>query len=310
MFFLNLPIGIVGLVLVLLLLPDYRSRNTKPLDLVGMILFGSGIALLSYVLEIFGDHRLSLGEILGLSTLAISLLVGYGLYASRTVYPLLDLALFRIRTFSAAVSGGFFTRLGIGGFPFLLPLLYQVGLGFTPIQSGLLIMPQAIAALATKFLLPFILARFGYRMVLIGNTVMLGLLMTAFALIGPDTSVWAIVALGACNGIVQSLQYTSMNTLVYSDIPQSRASNASSLSGALQQLSISFGIAAAGLTTVLFVPQSVRSNPAEFLHGIHEAFVALGTFTVLSSVLFWRLRSQDGGAVSLKREVRIGGQGA
>jgi MFS family permease len=171
-------------------------------------------------------------------------------------------------------------------------------------------MPQAIAALATKFLLPFILARFGYRMVLIGNTVMLGLLMTAFALIGPDTSVWAIVALGACNGIVQSLQYTSMNTLVYSDIPQSRASNASSLSGALQQLSISFGIAAAGLTTVLFVPQSVRSNPAEFLHGIHEAFVALGTFTVLSSVLFWRLRSQDGGAVSLKREVRIGGQGA
>ncbi len=302
-FFLNLPIGIAGFVLVLLLLPDYRSRTTKPLDLVGMILFGSGIALLSYVLEIFGDHRLRAAEVLGLAALAISLLVGYGLYASRIAHPLLDLALFRIRTFSTAVSGGFFTRLGIAGFPFLLPLLYQVGLGFTPIQSGLLMIPQAIAALGTKFLLPFILARFGYRMVLVGNTVILGLLMTLYALIGPETPLWAIVALGACNGIVQSLQYTSMNTLVYSDIPQSRASNASSLSGSLQQLSISFGVAAAGLTAAFFVPLSVRANPAEFLSGIHAAFIALGTFTVLASVLFWRLRSQDGGAVSRRREV-------
>ena len=94
-----------------------------------MILFGSGIALLSYVLEIFGDHRVRAAEVLGLAALAIALLVGYGLYASRIAYPLLDLALFRIRTFSTAVSGGFFTRLGMGGVPFLLPLLYQVGLG-------------------------------------------------------------------------------------------------------------------------------------------------------------------------------------
>jgi hypothetical protein len=103
--------------------------------------------LLSYVLEIFGEHALSLGEILGLLSISLALIVGYGFHATQTTFPLLQLCLFRIRTFSAAVGGSFFTRLGIGGVPFLLPLLYQVGLGFTPVQSGLLIMPQAIAAM-------------------------------------------------------------------------------------------------------------------------------------------------------------------
>jgi EmrB/QacA subfamily drug resistance transporter len=122
-FFLNLPIGIVGLVMVYLHLPDYREENRNPLDIVGLILFGSGISLLSYVLEIFGDHTLGLAEILGLLTLSLALIAGYGLHAKLNVFPLLQMSLFRIRTFSAAVSGSFFTRLGIGGVPFLLPLL-------------------------------------------------------------------------------------------------------------------------------------------------------------------------------------------
>ena len=159
-FFVNLPIGLAGLYLVYLHLPDYRE-HTNPLDVIGLILFGSGVALLSYVLEIFGEHTLSAREILGLLALSILLLAGYGLHTSRTAFPLLPLALFRIRTFRAAVSGSFFTRLGIGGIPFLFPLLYQVGLGFTPIQSGLLMMPQAIAAMSLKLTMPAILARFG-----------------------------------------------------------------------------------------------------------------------------------------------------
>ncbi len=189
-FFVNLPIGIAGLVLVHLHLPDYREQNTHPLDIVGLILFGSGIALLSYVLEIFGDHSLGPGEILGLLALSLTLIAGYGLHGTRTAFPLLQLGLFRIRTFSAAVSGSFFTRLGIGGVPFLLPLLYQVGLGFTPVQSGLLIMPQAVAAMSTKLLMPRILDRVGYRGVLISNTIVLGLLLMLFATIGLATPIW------------------------------------------------------------------------------------------------------------------------
>src|SRR6201999_4410816 len=101
-------------------------------------------------LEVFGEHTLSIREILGLLALAILLLAGYGFHAAKTPFPLLALKLFHIRTFRAAVNGSFFTRIGIGGIPFVLPLLYQVGLGFTPIQSGLMMMPQAIAAISLK----------------------------------------------------------------------------------------------------------------------------------------------------------------
>jgi EmrB/QacA subfamily drug resistance transporter len=128
-FFLNIPIGLIGLMMVYLHLPDYREK-THPLDTVGLILFGSGIALLSYVLEVFGEHTLSVREILGLLALSLALLAGYWLHAKSLAFPLLQLGLFKIRTFRAAVNGSFFTRLGIGGVPFLLPLLYQVGLGF------------------------------------------------------------------------------------------------------------------------------------------------------------------------------------
>ena len=111
-FFLNIPVGIAGLILVYLHLPDYRERTSRPLDMVGLILFGSGIALLSYVLEIFGEHGLGTGEVIGLLAISLILLLGYGLHAERTAHPLLQLGLFRIRTFAAAVGGSFFTRLG------------------------------------------------------------------------------------------------------------------------------------------------------------------------------------------------------
>ena len=149
-FFVNIPIGLLGLYLVYRHLPDYREKETHPLDILGLVLFSSGIALLSYVLEIFGKHTLGWPAMLGLLLLSAALLTGYGLRATHTRFPLLRLALFGIRTFRAAVSGGFFTRLGLGGIPFIFPLLYQVGLGFTPIESGLLMVPQAIAAMSIK----------------------------------------------------------------------------------------------------------------------------------------------------------------
>jgi EmrB/QacA subfamily drug resistance transporter len=301
-FFVNIPIGLIGLLMVYLHLPDYREENTKPLDIVGLILFGSGIALLSYVLEIFGEHTLGTGQVLGLLAVSLSLIGGYLFHASEIAYPLLRLSLFRIRTFSAAVLGGFFTRLGIGGVPFLLPLLYQVGLGFTPIQSGLLIMPQALASMSTKFLLPKILNRLGYRGVLISNTVILGLLLLLFATVGQHTPVWIIVIQAFCYGAFTSLQYTSMNTLVYADVSEEETSSASSIASTMQQMSISFGVATAGLATALFVPRD-HSNPVEMIHGVHEALVVLGVFTILSTVIFSKLKSSDGQNVSQQKAV-------
>ncbi len=305
-FFLNIPIGIMGLILVYLHLPDYHNDKTPPLDVVGLSLFGSGVALLSYVLEIFGEHTLSAAEMSGLLALSIALLAGYGIHGSGMPFPLLKLRLFSIRTFRAAVSGSFFTRLGIGGVPFLLPLLYQVGLGFTPIQSGLLVMPQAIASMSMKALMPRILRSIGYRGVLISNTLILGILLMAFATIGLRTPVWMIVLLALLYGAFTSLQYTSMSTLVFADIAEEDASGASSIASTAQQMSISFGVAAAGLATAFFIPTS-RSNSAEMIHGIHKALIALGILTILSTIVFSSLKSGDGDDVSLHKVLHPGG---
>jgi EmrB/QacA subfamily drug resistance transporter len=300
-FFLNIPIGLAGLLLVYLHLPDYRGKHVEPLDFIGLVLFGSGIGLLSYVLEIFGEHTLGSTEMAGLLGISLALLAAYGMHGTRTPFPLLQLSLFHIRTFRASVSGSFFTRLGIGGVPFLLPLLYQVGLGFSPIVSGLLIMPQAIAAMAMKLIMPRLLTNVGYRGVLISNTVILGLLLMLFATIGPHTPVWLIVALAFCYGCFTSLQYTSMNTLVYADINEAQTSNASSIASTMQQMSISFGVATASLAAAFFIPDRFHSSAPQMIHGIHEAFLVLGGLTILSTAVFLELKSGDGAEVSQQK---------
>ena len=296
-FFINVPIGLLGLYFVYRYLPDYRERVDQ-LDIIGMILFGAGVALLSYVLEVFGEHTLSAGEILGLLALSIVLLLGYGRHATTTRHPLLRLGLFRIRTFRAAITGGFITRLGVGGMPFLLPLLYQVGLGYTPVQSGFLIMPQALAAMSLKMSMPLVLTRFGYRRVLISNTVIIGVVLVLFATIGPGTPVWLIVLQAFCFGFFSSLQYTSMNTLVYADVSESDTSMASTIASTVQQMSISFGVAAASLVAALFIPDRFKSDSSQLIHGVHQAFIVLGGLTVLSTIVFRELKTNDGDNVS------------
>ena len=297
-FFVNLPIGLLGLYLVYRHLPDYRDERTNPLDTIGLVLFGSGIALLSYVLGVFGEYTLNLREILCLVAISLALLASYSIHSTKAVFPLLRLALLRIRTFRAAVLGGFITRIGIGGIPFLFPLFYQVGLGLTPLQSGLLMMPQAVAALGLKPAMPGILARFGYRNVLISNTVILGLLILLFATIGVRTPVWLIVVQVFGYGFSASLQYTSMNILVYADVTAEQTSSAIAIASTLQQMSISFGVAAAALATAFFIPDRSRSNAPEMIHGIHQTFLVLGGLTILSSIVFRELQSDDGNSVA------------
>jgi EmrB/QacA subfamily drug resistance transporter len=302
-FFVNIPIGLAGLYMVYRHLPDYREERTHPLDIVGLVLFGSGVGLVSYVLEVFGEHTLSTTEILYLLGLSIFLLAGYAFHAMRAPFPLLQLPLFRIRSFRASVSGSFFTRLGIGGIPFLFPLLYQVGLGFNPVQSGLLMMPQAIAAMSLKLTTPKILNRFGYRRVLIFNTIILGLLIGLFSLIGVRTPVWVIVMLAFLFGFFTSLQYTSMNTLVYADVSEPETSAASTIASTIQQLSISFGVATASLATAFFIPDRFHSGPAQMIQGVHKAFFVLGGLTILSTIVFQELKPTDGNTVSRHKDI-------
>jgi len=297
-FFVNIPIGLLGLTMVYLHLPNYRERRNHPLDLVGLILFGSGICLLSYVLEVFGETTLSGREMLGLLTMSAALLAAYGMNTRRTRHPLLRLQLLRIRSLRVSVAGNLFTRLGTGGIPFLLPLLYQVGLGFTPIQSGLLIMPQALAAMSLKMTMPLILRKLGYRTVLIGNTLLMGVMIMLFATVGAATPLWLIVLQAFTYGFLTSMQYTSMNTLAYADVGEHEAAGASTIASTVQQLAVSFGVATASLAAALFIPGHVRASPTQMLHGIHLALLTLGALTIGSTSIFWGLKSSDGAAVS------------
>jgi EmrB/QacA subfamily drug resistance transporter len=297
-FFVNIPFGLAGLYLVHRHLPNYRETRNYRLDFVGLVLFGSGICLLSYVLEVFGETSLSGREMLGMLALSVALLAAYGINTRRTPHPLLRLKLLRIRSFRVSVSGNLFTRIGIGGIPFLLPLLYQVGLGFTPIQSGLLIMPQALAAMSLKLTMPAILRKYGYRRVLVANTLLLGVMIGLFATIDVSTPVWLIVAQAFTYGFLTSLQYTSMNTLAYADIDEKDAAGASSIASTAQQLAVSFGVATASLSAALFIPDHARASANELLHGIHLALVALAVLTAGSTLAFRVLKANDGAAIS------------
>ena len=297
-FFVNLPIGVLGMYLVWRHMPDYRAPRSDPIDFIGLVLFGAGIALLSYVLEIFGEHALSTRSIIFLLGLSFLLLFAYARHALTAAHPLLKLALFRIRTFRVAILGSFATRLGVGGMPFLLPLLYQLGLGYSPVQSGLLIMPQPLAAMSLKMLMPRILARFGYRQVLLVNTAAIGCLIILFMTVHPGSPAVQIVALAFALGFVSSMQYTSMNTLVFADLSDADTSPGSSISSTAQQMSISFGVAVASLLAVVFLGGNHRPAAGVMVAGIHWTFLTLGLMTVASSLIFRPLRPDDGAAVS------------
>ena len=300
-FFLNLPFGFAGLLLVRRYMPDFRDEHAPPLDRIGFLLFGTGIALLSYVLEVFGEHSMNPTDMSFMLAGAIALLATYAWHAQQAAAPVLALGMFRIRTFSISVAGGFFTRLGIGGMPFLLPLLYQIGLGYPAWQAGLLTMPQAAAAILMKISSKWILARLGHRRVLISNTVLLGLNIMLFTQIGPGSPIAAILALSFTQGFFASLQFTSMNTLTFADVADKDASKAGSLSSTSMQMSLSFGVATASLLAAWFLGHVDQTDPTQTIPALHKAFVAMGAFTVLSSLMFWRLTPTDGDNVSNRR---------
>ena len=301
-FFVNLPIGVAGLYYVYKYLPDFRMDKSDPLDWVGLILFGSGIAIFSYVLEVFGETDLGQKQILRLLGLSIFLLVLYGIHSLRREKPLLRLGILKIRTLRAAVAGNFFTRLGAGGMPFLLPLLYQVGLGFTPIQSGLLIMPQPMAAIFFRFLIPGLLSRFGYQKLLLVNTFCMGLSIAAFSTITTHSFVLVVILQACAFGFFSSLQYTSMNTLAYADVMEPDTSLASTILSTVQQMSLSFGVAAASLVTTFFLKDHLQQNSVEIMQGLEKGFLVLGLITVISGIGFAELKDTDGDNVSHHNE--------
>ena len=297
-FFVNVPIGIVALLIIYRHMPDYRGGAPQPLDIVGLVLFGSGTALLSWLLEIFGEHSLDVTSTGVLCLLSMALLAAYAWHARRLAYPLLRLSLFKLRTFRVSVVGGFITRLGIGGMPFLLPLLYQLGLGLPPWESGLLMMPTAAAAMGMKFLSASLLRRYGFRQILIVNTVLLGLTICMFSLVTPSTPLAVIVLFGLTQGFFNSLQFSSINAMAYADIEPAESSMATSIASTCQQISLSFGLACASLIAAWYLGNAPQTEQIAVTNALHRTLLTVGGLTMLSSLSFWTLRAGDGDSVS------------
>ncbi len=297
-FFINVPVGLAAQLLIHRHMPDYHGDEPRPLDVVGLVLFGSGTALLSWLLEVFGEHHLDVTSAAILLLLSLGLLAAYGWHARQTPHPLLRLALFRVRTFRVSVVGGFITRLGLGGLPFLLPLLYQIGLGLPAWQSGLLMMPAAAAAMGMKLMSTRVLRQFGYRKVLIVNTLMIGITISMFAAVNSTTPIMLIIFLSMAQGFFNSLQFSSMNSMAYADIGTADSSMASTIASSLQQMSMSFGLACGSLVTAWYLGDLPQSDRIAVTNALHHAFLTLGGLTILSSLSFWALRAEDGESVS------------
>jgi MFS family permease len=152
--------------------------------------------------------------------------------------------------------------------------------------------------MSLKLTMPRILKKFGYRSVLIANTVALGLMIFLFSTIDATTPVWMIVLMTFAYGFLTSLQYTSMNTLAYADVNEHEASGASTIASTVQQLAVSFGVATASLAAALFIPDRMHATGPQMIHGIHLAMLLLGALTIVSTAIFIELRSGDGDAVS------------
>ncbi|HWK52061.1 MAG TPA: DHA2 family efflux MFS transporter permease subunit [Steroidobacter sp.] len=299
-FFVNVPVGLVALWMSRRYMPEYRSDSPRPLDVIGLVLFSSGAALLSWLLEVFGEHRLDVTSSAILFLVAFALLGTYVLHALRSEHPLLNLRLFKGRTFRVSVLGGLITRLGIGGLPFLLPLFYQLGMGMPAWQSGLMMMPAAIAAMTVKALAPHLLRRFGYRRVLIVNTCLIGVVIGLFALADRNTPIAVIVLLSFLVGSGNSMQFSSMNSLAFADIDASNTSMANTIASSMQQLSMSFGLACGSLLAGWYLGNLPQTDQIAVTNALHASFITLGIATVVSSLSFWTLRPGDGHALTAK----------
>ncbi|MGH7837514.1 MAG: MFS transporter, partial [Candidatus Binataceae bacterium] len=241
-FFMNVPIAILGVILVTLYIPDIRQEETIPLDFRGFVLTGLGLAGLVFGFETLGRAMLPASVVLTVMTTGVVCTVLYLWHSRRVANPIVDLTLMRIPTFAASVLGGGLARMGIGALPFLLAMLLQIVFGLTPFASGLITFTSAIGALTMKFTVSPIVRRFGFRSVLIGNGIISAILLISYAAFRPGFPTSLMIATLLAGGFFRSLQFTALNTVAYADISQPLMSRATTLSSMAQQLFLSLGV--------------------------------------------------------------------
>lgn len=297
LFYVNVPFGVVGIILTLRFIGDGRLKEPPRFDLPGFLLCGAGLALLQFGLENVGRPMLPGYGIVLLFVAGITSLAVFAVHAMRVKDPALDLRLFGIRTLRVSSLAGGVSRIGVNAVPFMLPLMLQLGFGLSPIQSGSLTFVASLGTLAVRPVSALLLRTLGFRTLLLVNGVICATVIAAFALVQPSTPRWLIIGLVLVFGMVRSTQFVTTNTLTYADTPANKLSRSTSLGGVVQQLTVSTGVAiAAALLGVIAGPDRVPS-----VGQFHLAFVLVALITLASVPGFLLLKPADGAHVSHHR---------
>ncbi|MDV3751144.1 MFS transporter [Elizabethkingia anophelis] len=289
-FLINIPIGIIGIVLGSKFMPDYKSESLD-FDLKGFLIFASASLLLSVSLELFGDLQ-NITPVLFIFILGFLFLYYYYWHAKRDENPIFPLNLFKVRTFRVGIVGNLATRLGISSVPLLLPLMIQIAYKQSAVTSGWIITPMAITAIFAKSYVIKILDTFGYRKTLMTNTFIIGSLICLLAIPGINTSIYWFTPIIAVLGFFNSIQFTSMNTISIADLRNFQTSSGNSLLSVNQQLAIGFGITFGLIVLKLFENSDLIKGDVH--NAFRYTFLTIGILTIISGFVFRRLHISDG----------------
>jgi len=291
-FFINLPVAMAGVALVRAYVPNVREQDVSPIDILGIVLTGIGLAGLIFGFENLGRGALPPGVVAALFLLGAASLGLYGLHARNNPHAIIDLGIFRLKTFRASVIGGGFMRVAMGATPFLLAMLLQIGFGMNAFAAGLMTFISAAGALVMKTTAPPILRRFGFRTVLSVNAAIVAVSFMAYGLFKPSTPHVLIMTVLAIGGFFRSLQFTSLNGMAFAEIEQEQMSRASTTSSMVQQLVQSIGAGMAA--TLLHMLMLAHHQTTITAQTIAPAFVIMGAVTFISFFFFIRLPKNAG----------------
>ena len=295
-FWINIPVGLLGIYLASRFIENFREDKVPPLDLKGFFLSGIGLAGLAFGFTIIGQPLFPPWVVVSLLTVGAVSCTLYVRHALSIPAPLLDLRLLKIDTFFANIAGGFLFRIGVGATPFLLPLYFQLGFGMNPLQSGLLTFSIAVGAVAMKTAAAPILRRFGYKPVLVWNALITAAFIAVCALFTAATPQALILATLLVGGFFRSLEFTAINTIAYADIGEHEMSKATSFASVSQQLSMSAGVAVGAL--VLELQRMGRESHEVLASDFPLAFLIVGACAASSALIFLRLPKDAGSSLS------------
>ena len=298
-FWMNLPFGILALVLATVLMPDTRVDKVPKLDTLGFLLSGLGLSSFIFGLTVMGRDLLP-GWTPTLLVLFGAVMTGlYVRHTRRTENPILDLSLLRIETFRTGVVGGSLFRIGVGAVPFLLPLMFQLAYGMSAFQSGMITFVAAAGAISMKLGAARMIRRFGFKRLLLVNGLLASASISVMGFLSSSTPYLIAIGLLFIGGFLRSLQFTALNAMSYSDVDHQQASYATSLYTVVQQLSLSMGVVLAAF--VLEAAQWVRAEETLTPMDFTIAFAVVSACSVTACLQFLALSPGAGEAVSGKK---------